>query len=379
VLKGTSKQPKFSGGGWRRNWRPPKASEISKHVGVLLYRGAYRMPYLDLDGKPSILETDYGMRFVHRRIVFSATKKNPDGSPKIEKIIVVGCSAGVAQVENSEGAVLYATGEEECPACDTSSRLRKSSPVSYAQRTHVFNLVLMAHFHKVMKTNPRTQREYTEYEPCTGRGCLKCKDGIEKAFGLNKYWELGSSHADAIADFDLHMLSFRCRCGGQIQYVGFECEHCNRMLRNIDDDPWPVEELDALRESDWECGCGHVGLARQLLSCTSCNEPEPLTLWNTVIRPYRTGEGTSSTLQFGEFRGVTQEELDAVKDLMRPVELDSVAPVFKPAQQIRELGLREDSGDPKPPEEKEKGKEEEAGKEYESYDDIGIGEDDLAF
>jgi hypothetical protein len=310
-------------------------------VPILPFRGAYRLPYTDINGKRQILETEYGIQFVHRRTVFSKTVKNDDGTPKIEKIIVVACTAGVAERSDGAGGLVLTTGDDHCPGCEEAYLRGRKGPVSFATRQHIFNLVLMAHFHAVKERSKKdSTKEYTVYKPCTGRGCKLCREGNEeRTFGLTKYMELGPSHAEAIGNLDLRQLSFKCRCGGNIEYVGFECEHCGQMLQSIDSNPWAPEELDELRTSDWECTCGHVGAARQLVQCTSCNEPEALTLWTTVMRPYRTGENKQSTLTFGEVRPVTQEELDAVQSLLRPIPLNMIAPVLTPAEMRRELLL----------------------------------------
>lgn len=323
-LKKSGRNKRRKGGGFGARYKPPKAGEPL--IPMLLFRGLYKVQLTLPDGSVRVDELDYDIRCEH----FSA-KANTG----------LTCTAGLE--EDDEGFI--GAGSKPCVPC-TITRDEGKGSISFARKIHIINGILLADFHmadsdrKVMKDGKPTGELYKEYAPCLGRRCTHCKQGIETTFGRAVFMPLGTNFIQQLADFDLITLASECLCGGTLEPVGFVCAHCDMEFVDFEKDDVDDKGLQQLREEEFRCKhCGKTDYLLEVSVCDKCADPKPLTMWTTVMELYRSGDGTSTSLQINKYRPVTPEELDRVKELMMPVDTDKMYPHLTPTEQAKKFNV----------------------------------------
>ena len=324
ALKKSGKNKRRGGGGnYGARYKPPKAGE--RLTPILLFRGLYKVPLRLPDGTTRTDEMDYDIVCEHYSKVANTGTT---------------CSAGL--VEDGDGFIME--GSEPCVPC---FYWKENSDKGLSPRKmHIINGVLLADFHlvdsdrEIKKDGRGTGEYYKDYVECLGRRCMHCKNGVESTFGRAVFMPLGNNFIQQLADFDLITLASECLCGGTLEPVGFVCPHCDREFVDLEKTAVTDEELQELREKEFRCKhCGKVDYMEEVPVCNQCQDPRPLTMWNTVMELYRSGEGVNTSLMVKKYRPVTEEELEQVKDLMVPADTSRLYKPISPAEQAKRFKL----------------------------------------
>jgi hypothetical protein len=297
-------------------------------VEVLLFRGLYKIPVLDLDGVMQIIERPYDIKGQH----YSAA---------LNKFLT--CRAGFQDFKDPEdGSVGIEAGEGDCVPChyyfDNSS-----GAISGPRKLHIFNAILLDYFHEIegsQEIKGRPGSFWKEMEQCTGRRCVRCKQGVEKKFGNRVFIPLGTNFVSALADYDLVTLAESCHCGGELEPVGFSCSECGVPYRDFEENGCSNEELQSLREELHRCPtCTQRVEMEEYSDCNNCRNPKALTMWDVAMEMYRSGEGVNTSLIISKYRKVSDEEREKLRHLMTPIDTNKMYPILSLADQASKFGV----------------------------------------
>lgn len=309
---------RFGGGGgnFSDRFKIPKSDE--EQPKILFFKGRYPTEFQMPDGSVVTEVYDYGLVGEH----FSKARNTG-----------FTCTAGFSMDE--EGYI--GTGNKPCVGCYAFASKGKNF-CGGARKVHVFNAILLEWFHIVDSAKKDKEgKPYKEYVMCKGKRCRHCASGIERQFGRRVYVPMGSMFVNTLSDFDLYTLTDTCECGDQLRSISFECPECGYEF--ID---YPgQEEKVRFRESDQKCPkCKKLVEPKEFFECDSCGDPRPLTLWNTWLQLFKSGEGVNTTLSVRRHGKVSDEMLEKVKDLMEPIDLDRVYPKRSLVDQAKRLKIR---------------------------------------
>lgn len=308
------------GGGFGARYKPPKAGE--RHTPILLFRGRYTIKLGQPDGSVREDVLDYDIRCEH-----------------FSKSAMTGLTCTAGLVEDNEGYIIE--GNNPCVPCH--EYRENGTKGMNARKIHIINGILLADFHLVdsdREIKDKPGEYYKDYVECLGRRCTHCKQGVDKTFGRAVYMPLGNNFVQQLADFDLVTLASECLCGGTLEPVGYVCPHCDMEFVDLETANVTDEELQQLREREFRCKhCGETNFMEEVSVCNQCDDPRPLTMWNTVMELYRSGEGVNTSLQIKKYRPVTEQELEAVKELMVPADTDKIYKHLTPAEQAKKFKM----------------------------------------
>jgi hypothetical protein len=303
-------------------------------VELLLYRGRYEVPIVDVDGQLKTETLPYDIKCQH-----FAVNRNT----------YVTCTSGLQEYRDQDGDITIAAGEEPCVPCYHYLENGKDGGIAGPRKLHIFNAILLADFHEVPGTRPirgKPGKFWPEKVKCTGRRCMHCKDGVEKNFGHRVYIPLGTNFAQSLAEYDLFTLSGMCKCGGTLEPVAFACSDCNAPYKNFEDTGCSDDELKALREEYFTCpSCSHLVAMNEYSECSSCNLPQALTMWTAALEMYRSGEGVNTSLVISNARPVSETEMGKIKELLVPTDTTKSYPVLSPRRQADKLGVTNPYGE----------------------------------
>lgn len=329
-MRNTVKNKKYSGGGggsFSDRFTPQKGA-TGKITPIVLFKANYVTPVAMEDGQGSRkFEAPYGiiLRHYHK-------PSNKFGR----------CSAGLADVRESDGSVIMDVGKKPCLACFEASK-GKETGMAWAKKLHVFNAIVMGNFHLVDsdRKNERTGNYYKDPQPCEGRACKYCDKGIEKQFGRRVYWPIGPSFTEQLTDWVDFTLAANCKCGGTISTPAYECPKCGECFRDLEQAPASNEEMEELRLEMHKCkACGFTGFMQAVHECDQCSKPQPLKLWDVKMELYRSGDGATTSLQVRRFTTVTDDEWKKIDPLMKPVDLNKVFPLLSIKDQAKTYKLK---------------------------------------
>jgi len=296
-------------------------------VPILLFKGKYRIPLLDTEhNRDEVIERPYGLVFQH----FSKPANT-----------FLTCSAGLA-IYYENGEEVIDVGDGACVPCHSANENGKEGGISFARKLHIFNAVLLADFHEVEseKVSEKTGKPYKSLIQCKGRRCSYCRSGKEITFGRTVYWPIGTSFVEQLANHDIVTLASQCECGGDLEPFCFECHHCHETFVNLEDEEISDERLADLRDREITCTkCNTTDYLDEIPECNSCSEPRPLTMWNTVMEMFRSGEGVNTSLGFSKSRPVTKAELERVRHLMDPADIERIYPIVSIKEQAEKFKI----------------------------------------
>lgn len=295
---------------------------------MLFYRGRYEIPMIGVDGEPKKDVLPYGLKCQH----YSARVSK--GVPFLT------CSAGFQEYEDQEdGSIIIDAGNDDCVPCHYFFQDGKEGAIGNARKLHIFNAILLAWFHEVPGKREKKGKPgefWPEQEQCSGKRCVHCKEGVPKTYGRRVYVPLGPNFAYNLADYEMITLSSMCKCGGELQPVGFSCSNpeCGQVIKDLEEEGCTDEELQSLREQLYRCPfCReHVELEEHS-ECGNCQHPEPVTMWDVALRMYRSGESVNTSLVISGVRQVTERERELIKELMVPVDINKMYPVYSLKEQ----------------------------------------------
>lgn len=310
------------GGGFSDRFTPPKGEEDP--ASIVLFPGDYKIELkTPKRGDTVTMEREYYVVYEH----FYATKMRG-----------VTCSAGLA-LEKDGDNYLVVPGNDDCVPC---FHIEENDAGISRRRLCVFNGVLLGYFHLV--DSDRTDNDgkpYKEWKPCRGKRCKHCNNGIEKTYGRRVYWPLGSRFVDQLLAHEAKVLSKHCKCGGELEPIGFQCADCGEILLDLDEDPLDHEEIAAYRSKPAKCpNCGLRDIPEEVPECDSCNKPTPLTMWDVSMDVIRSGEGTDTNLMVTGWKPLDDKLLKRIEERMKP--FDFAGRIYKkpePAFQAKLLSL----------------------------------------
>ena len=165
--------------------------------------------------------------------------------------------------------------------------------------SRVFTVIHLAHYHKTPFVKDGKLIRNRAGEPvmidkeCEGNNCKMCNSGDEKFFGKRLHLKLGLQHfgqlVAKVAD-----LNQKCKCGGDIVESQFMCPHCEDILIDMGNPNCTLTDREVYnaRENGIHCDkCGYTVDLIPLPSCDSCEEPQPVTIFdvNTFVRKIDSG------------------------------------------------------------------------------------------
>lgn len=317
-----------TGGGSFSDRYTPQKGATGRITPIILFKANYVTPIALEDGNGSRkFEAPYGIVLRHYHKPSNRFCR---------------CTAGIADVRDSDGNVVMDIGNKPCLGC-YEARRGKEYGMAWAKKLHVFNAVLLADFHLVDsdRKNDRTGAFYKDPVQCEGKGCKFCDKGIEKRFGRRVYWPIGPNFTEQLTDFVDFTLATSCKCGGTITNPAYECPKCGECFRDLESEPASTEELEELRLDMHKCkSCGFEGYMQPVNECDECDKAQPLKLWDVKMELYRSGEGTTTSLQVRRHKPITEEELEKIKGLMVPVDINKVFPILAIKEQSKLYKIR---------------------------------------
>ena len=142
------------------------------------------------------------------------------------------------------------------------------------------------------------------------------KAGYDKVFGKLMHWSIGGNHMTALTA-KTNDLEKECTCGGKIIIPLWSCAGCDADVIDVDGDPdlWTPKKVREKTSQPHECKkCDTIDFLNPNYDCDSCNDPDPLRLWDVDLEVRREGDGTKSQLIIG--RHVPGKIDERVKDLI---------------------------------------------------------------
>lgn len=132
-------------------------------------------------------------------------------------------------------------------------------------------------------------------------------------FGNRRYLEVGKSHLDNLGAFE-SIISSRCfnaQCGQQLVTDGFLCPTCHNMVIDMSSDPRPDDEINRAVQNPYPClTCRTSVLLQEKVSCEFCEAAgrqfQQLSLFDTAVTLFKSGEGTKSQMQMRNYAGFEQ-------------------------------------------------------------------------
>jgi hypothetical protein len=123
-----------------------------------------------------------------------------------------------------------------------------------------------------------------------------------------RYLILGSGHMMNLEDIE-KVVGKSCFCGGHLEVVAFMCPKCGEVLVDVEDADMDAEAVDAYEEERHRCGaCGHIGLPEVETVCDECQDPDPLTIFDVVLKLRKKGEGAQTVIDCEGFVPIAEYE-----------------------------------------------------------------------
>jgi hypothetical protein len=243
-----------------------------------------------------------------------------------------GCTAGIAFACADDDWIIV-PGNEPCVGCYNAG-LGKHTGVNTRKLT-TFNIVQLHDFHWTERTSKKGTK-YKEAIPCKGRSCDICKAGNKPTFARRSFWPLSPNFAEDLGDFAENSLASECMCGGDIRIIAYECPECKTPFRDLDDNPTEdKEEIKKIKSAN-SCvhsQCNYFGLMAEVHECDKCPTATPLTLWDTMILPCKTGVAPQSGLSIVKFKQLTDRHKTTIQSLNKPYTIEDVQQLLPlPAQ-----------------------------------------------
>lgn len=297
------------GGGFSDRFDPPQIDEGDEPISIVLFPGNYEMDVrVGKKGKQDKLEREYFLTFEH----YFATKQR-GGT----------CRAGLKLERAGDNFELVA-GDDDCPAC----YLMDKEGVEAINRRllHVFNAIILGYFHLVdSDKEDKEGKPYKIYEPCEGKRCKHCSNGVEKTYGRRVYWQLGKRGVNTLMSHADTVLSKHCKCGGSLEPVGFECPECHEILIDIAEEGLSKKEIQAYRVKEHKCpNCKNTDLAVEVSECDSCKDAQPLTIWDVQLEVGKQGKKTETQIMITGWSPLTDKLIGKIEKKRKPYEFDKM-------------------------------------------------------
>lgn len=296
------------GGFYSEKWAPPrtytgddgeKVTETSEPVALI--EGSYLIEAKTREGEDIKFKYPFWIYYDH----YNASKGVKRRSAS--------CSSGLVVDLDENGTPVFESGSNDCVACHYIDEEGAGGQDGWLsrRRTVVFTAVILKWFHT------KTVEKKTVFEPCAGRNCKLCKDGVKKQFGRRVFWPMGPIWAEYISEKQF-LLQNSCGCGGELEYLGFTCPNCDHILRDFEHDAPKSGEVYMYRSEERECPkCNDTVLARAEIDCNECDNPTRVDLWTVAMKPRRIGEKYTPDLE--AWRPLKDKEMEAIAEF-KPID-----------------------------------------------------------
>lgn len=297
------KKKKGAGGFYSEKWAPPRTYDdengekiVEPSEPIALIEGNYNIKAMTNDGEKIEFEYPFWVYYDH----YNASKGVKRRS--------VACSAGLVLDLDESGQPVFDVGNGDCVPChyiDEEGAGGKDGWLS-RRRTIVFNAVVLRWFHT------KVVEKKTVFEPCTGRRCKLCEEGVKKQFGRRVFWPMGPIWAEYISEKQAQ-LENSCGCGGKLEYLGFTCPDCDNIIRDYEHEEPKDGEIATMLSQEVECeNCGNEVMANAEIECEDCDNPTSVSLWSVAMKPRRIGDKYTPDLE--GWRPLKDKELTALQE-----------------------------------------------------------------
>jgi hypothetical protein len=137
------------------------------------------------------------------------------------------------------------------------------------------------------------------------RAILQNKSGLAEdvADGAIRLWrksflEVGSGHLACIDTIAQKAAEF-CKCGGNLERVGFRCSNddCGHVFADLREDDIGADLLEKFDTQREVCpNCGNDDYPVPIHECDSCDQPEPYEWDEVIVWAHKSGEGAQTTI-----------------------------------------------------------------------------------
>lgn len=322
----------------------------------MIVNGQYDTIYKNLDGETCTLSAPY--KYAGKHYIPWREKGVP----------FIGCSAGFREYKDENGFVSIGTGDEACNSCtqarvfadwdDDNPPIGETKPISmgWSSTTRVYTVVILAWYHRV-PTGRKNRKNFPiyNYEACKGKTCDLCKDTKNtRFFGQEAFIELGRNHSATLDEIEEETIGRKCRCGGDIETTGFKCTHegCDASFE-VDWNLLDGAEKARLLYDDETCEvCGVSNHHLELIACSKCATPEPLSLWDMVLWMERSGTNKETVVTLKHYVPIDhffavkakngeldEKDIETARGLMVPLDFTRTHPILELPMQARDLGI----------------------------------------
>lgn len=308
----SQKSRKKGKGGWRGNWRDRFDIPKAEGASILLTRGDYDDPeYIDDE------TGEMGASHFHTCQVHSV---------RLAK-------GGKGSFYTSRCAIDHAIangGTEDDADCLHCLQQEQGDRRVGTKSTYSFNVVHLALYEKVHAERDGKKLFYERdgekhkrgdpimnwqevTRPKARKRILADIDELveddEVRMFAKRYLEVGAGFREQISSLSDEAGKF-CKCGGDLTPTAFECEECEEIICDVEEEDLDATEVAEFQSQRQRCEhCGHSGFPVADPVCDSCDEPEALTAFDVVAKIRKRGEGTNTTILFDEVVPLTDFEL----------------------------------------------------------------------
>jgi len=184
---------------------------------------------------------------------------------------------------------------------------------------HAFNGVHLVWYHlepviddngkpMLYKHGDRKGEQIMRKIECEGRRCPHCKDGLEKVFGKQVHWSIGSGHLNDLAGFVSEIEKDCANCGeGRLEEISYECSNCGFVFIDMNTTEMDNAAIASYVSHKRECPeCKTKDYPMRQFECDVCQDPESTSIFDCTLEIKRQGENTNSTIQIPRW---TKEDL----------------------------------------------------------------------
>lgn len=137
---------------------------------------------------------------------------------------------------------------------------------------------------------------------CDGKKCEYCRDNVKKVFGKRMHWSMGAGHLITLAGIikEINKDCVNCDGDGTIENISYDCSKCGKIAIDLDKydlrEKEDREEVDHIVSTPYACKCGNTDYLVGQQECSGCQDPTPLSIFDSDIEISSVGEDTQSTI-----------------------------------------------------------------------------------
>jgi len=188
--------------------------------------------------------------------------------------------------------------------CEPGTRT-SSNPLVGVRNMSSFNVLDMSQYHEIeqldaagnIARNPATQKPYTLWVPCEGRGCKHCLAGKKSKMGHSLHWPMGKRTYNELLEYTVEATKTcaSCKTKDAIEPTHWICSNpdCEETFIDMSITRMSDEEIQKITDSLVTCPrCGKVGVLKEIVRCKACNNGVRTSIFdvNLGVRKVKLGE-----------------------------------------------------------------------------------------